>query len=133
MNYIDLYLNYVCPQCWHSLDECKCGVTNHWLMQIDRNLQQHIRILRSKDYRTVSCCESHEDTNCNELYICFSKEYDFGNALPLPNGFQYQKKYLKLVISYGKNLSVEEREAKKQKNLSDLLEWCKNLPDNRQH
>lgn len=132
MDYIEHYLNFVCPRCYHSLDECKCEGINHWLLHIDRNLQQHIRILRRKDYRSVSCCESHIDRNSNELYIGFSKDYDFGGALPLPEGFRYQKKHLKLVVSYSKNLSVEEREAMKQKNLSDLLEWCKNLPDNRQ-
>lgn len=127
-DYYALYLSYVCPQCFCSLDECKCSHHPTSLIHIDRNIQQHIRILHDKGYATLFCCESHYGMP-SEIYISFAREYGFGDGVSLPNGFQYNRNYRQLQYSFRRNLSEEQMNQIKAEKLEELLQWCENLPN----
>lgn len=130
-DYINAYFNYVCPQCFCSLDECKCVNYPTSLIHIDRNIQQHVRILHDKGYATLYCCESHytESGEKREIYISFAKEYGFGDRVTIPNGFHYNKQHRLLGCMIKKNLTEEQMNKVKTEKLAKLLEWCKDLPN----
>ena len=121
----DAYINYVCPKCWNTLDECDCRLIPYDLVMIDRNIQEHIRILNNKGYRTMYCCESHMFGN---TYIMFADDYYFDES-KIPKGFKYHKKKRLIEHNYDEKMSVEEFEESKKYHLGLLLEWCKSLPE----
>ena len=123
----DAYMNFVCPYCWNTLDNCTCELfPPYHLMFIDRNIQEHIRILNEKGYRTIACCEGHK-TVCVETYVAFGQ--DFFEGIDMPKGFKYHKKRRVIHHSYSAKLTEEQLEDKKKESLAVLLEWCKNLPN----
>ena len=118
-------MHYVCPHCWNTLDECVCEqFPPYHLILIDKNIQEHIRILNNKGYSTMYCCEGH----CagSNTYISFGN-VDFDDDT-LPVGFKYSKKHHMLSYTYSTRLSNEEVEEIKKEKLKILLDWCKNLP-----
>lgn len=123
------YKDYVCPNCFHTLDNCECELRPYSLIMIDSGIQEHIRILRSKGYITTGCCESHEEI-CISIYISFNVDYGFGAIIKLPEGFKFNKKKNAIIYDFNKKLSREEIEKEKKNKLIELLEWCKNLPNN---
>lgn len=121
------YMNYVCPYCWNTLNNCTCDLfPPYHLVFIDKNIQEHIRILNEKGYRTVGCCEGHVKV-CINTYIAFSDNYfkDTGT----PDGFKYDKKRRIVTYTYSTKLSKEDMERIKEEKLKTLLEWCKSLPN----
>lgn len=127
-NILELYLEYVCPKCFNTLDKCQCDSKSYSLINIDRNLQEHIRILKRKGYSTLNCCEGHYN-NVNTIYIQFAKEYGFGDKIVLPYNFRYVKSHRIIEYKYSKTLSVELFEKVKTEQLNILLDWCNNLSD----
>lgn len=118
--------NYVCPYCLYPLDKCICEIYPPYnLIHIDKNIQEHIRILNEKGYRTMYCCEGH-GTGSN-TYIYFTMHY-FNDIEP-PKGFEYKRKKTMVSYSYSTKLKDEEAEEIKKDKLKSLLEWCKELPD----
>lgn len=126
---VELYRDYVCPNCFHTLDDCECELRPYSLIMIDNGIQEHIRTLRNKGYITTGCCESHEDI-CISIYISFNINYGFGTTIPLPEGFKFNKKKNAIIYDFNRKLSREEVETEKKNKLDALLEWCKNLPNN---
>ena len=123
----DAYMNFVCPFCWNTLNKCTCDVfPPYHLIFIDRNIQEHIRILNEKGYRTTACCEAHKGI-CYSTYIYFANDYFEG--VDAPDGFEYDKKRRAVSYKYKTKITEEEMEELKKENLKILLEWCKNLPD----
>ena len=121
------YINYVCPYCWHTLNNCTCDLfPPYHLILIDKNIQEHIRILNEKGYRTIGCCEGHYKV-CINTYIAFIKDY-FKDA-DIPEGFEYNRKRKMVTYTYSTRLTKENMENIKMEKLKVLLEWCKNLPD----
>lgn len=121
------YMNYVCPHCFHTLDECTCEIyLPYHLIWIDRGIQEHVRILNQKGYKTTNSCESH-NKNTN-MYISFAYDYGFGDTLPMPNGFDLMKSHNAVSFLYKGKTTDEEFEVQKKEHLADLLEWCRNLP-----
>lgn len=132
-NWLEIYLNYACPKCFNGLDRCTCGgiIPGAYLVHLDRNLQQPVHDLNKKGFRTIGCCESHYDQEQgNKLYINFAHEYQFGELLPVPEGFKYNVKTREIFVVYSGSHTAEEREAAKAKDIVTLQEWCNNLPDN---
>lgn len=124
----NVYLNYVCPHCWNTVDECICEqYPPYELVLIDRNIQEHIRILNCKGYHTVYCCEGHSIGN--NTYISFAN-VEFDND-KIPMGFKYDKKHREISYTYSTKFTKEEFERIKEENIAVLLEWCKGLPDNK--
>lgn len=123
-------VDYVCADCFNTLENCTCKnrPMKKVIIAVDKNIQEHVRILNQKGYITLDCCESHNKHG--NMYISFTSDYGFGTALPLPNGFKKLKKCA-VSIMYKKNISDEEFSSKKKEYLDTLLEWCNNLPDNR--
>lgn len=120
------YINYVCPYCFNALNKCTCEVfPPYHLIFIDENIQEHIRILNEKGYRTTACCEGHEKV-CLSTYIAFANNYF--NEIELPSGFKYDKKRRIISYSYSTKIKKEKIEELKKENLKILLEWCNNLP-----
>lgn len=119
-------MNYVCPYCFNALNKCTCKLyPPYHLIMIDKNIQEHIRILNEKGYKTMYCCEGHGvSTN---TYIAFAMNY-FSN-INAPDGFKYDKKKTIITYSYPSKLTKEEAKELKQKKLELLLEWCKSLPN----
>ena len=71
----EAYTNYVCPYCWNTLDKCTCELfPPYHLILIDRNIQEHVRLLNEKGYRTMACCEGHR-MRCINTYITFADDY----------------------------------------------------------
>jgi len=122
----EYYINYVCPYCMHTLDNCICKLfPPHNLIHIDKNIQEHVRILNDKGYRTMYCCECHESGS--NTYIAFIMDY-FKDIKP-PKHFVYKKNRTIVNHSYSSKLTREEFEELKKKNLESLLEWCNQLPN----
>lgn len=123
----DAYINFVCPHCWNTLDNCICELfPPYYLIFIDRNIQEHIRILNKKKYLTTGCCEGHREV-CISTYITFANDYL--REIDMPKGFRYDKKRRMIAHTYSTKLSEEKMEEFKKENLETLLEWCKSLPD----
>lgn len=123
----DVYMNYVCPYCWNTLDSCTCSLfPPYHLIFIDRKIQEHIRLLNEKGYRTTACCEGHMDV-CINTYIAFANNYF--KDINTPDGFDYDEKRRIITYTYSSKLAKEEMENLKNEKLRILLEWCKNLPN----
>ena len=123
------YLNYVCPNCWNTLDNCTCKLfPPYHLIFIDRNIQEHIRLLNEKGYRTTACCEGHR-VRCLNTYISFPEDYF--KEISTPEGFEYDGKRRMITYTYSMNLSEEKMENLKAEKLAVLLEWINGLPNRR--
>lgn len=123
----DVYMNYVCPYCWNTLDSCTCKLfPPYHLIYIDNNIQEHIRILNEKGYRTMACCEGHKDV-CINTYIAFANNYF--KDIDTPDGFEYDKKRRMITYTYSTKLEEKEMEELKKEKLKTLLDWCKSLPN----
>lgn len=124
----DAYMDYVCPYCMNTLDNCTCNELQppYYLIMIDRNIQEHIRILNQKGYYTKFSCEGHEGYSFN-TYIVFADDY-FEN-IDMPKKFKYSKKDRKISYIYSAKLSDEKFRELKRDNIAELLKWCNNLPD----
>lgn len=121
----DAYMNYVCPHCFNTLNKCTCKLyPPYHLIWIDKGIQEHIRVLNEKGYKTTNCCESHKYPD--NLYIMFVNSYGL-NKTKLPSGFKFYKKSNVLSFEYNSKITQEEFEIQKKEKLSCLLEWCKNL------
>ena len=129
MPMVKSYRDYVCPNCFNTLEDCECELRPYSLIMIDNGIQEHIRVLRSKGYVTTGCCESHEEI-CISIYISFVKDYGFGTTISLPEGFIFNKKKNAIIYDFSKKLSREELRSEKENKLNALLEWCMNLPNN---
>ena len=94
----DVYMNYVCPYCWNTLDNCICEMfPPYHLIFIDKNIQEHIRLLNEKGYRTMACCEGHKEV-CLNTYISFANDYF--KDVTTPEGFKYDKKRRMITYTY---------------------------------
>lgn len=119
-------MNYICPYCWNTLNNCDCDLfPPYQLIFIDKNIQEHIRILNKKGYRTTGCCEGHRKI-CINTYISFADNY-FKNT-EMPEGFKYDKKRKMITHSYSTRLTKDKMEESKKENLDILLAWCNQLP-----
>ena len=55
-----LYEEYVCLKCFNQLNKCVCkNYPPKELIHIDKDIQEHIRILNQKGYLTKYCCAGH--------------------------------------------------------------------------
>ena len=123
----DTYMNYVCPYCWYTLDNCTCDLfPPYHLIFIDRNIQEHVRLLNEKGYNTTGCCEGHGKASIN-TYIAFANNYF--KDVDMPDGFKHDKKRNMVVYIYSTKLTEEKIEELKKEKLEELLKWCKNLPN----
>lgn len=123
------YENFVCPYCWNTLDNCTCELfPPYHLIFIDRNIQEHIRILNEKGYRTTGCCEGHR-TICINTYIAFPEDYF--KEISIAEGFKYDKKRRMISYTYSQKLTEEKMEELKAEKLKVLLDWIKGLPNRR--
>lgn len=123
----EAYINYVCPYCWYTLDNCICELfPPYHLIFIDKNIQEHIRILNEKGYRTTACCEGHR-VKCINTYISFADAYF--EEIDTPDGFKHDKKRKTITYTYSQKLTEEKMEELKTDKLESLLKWVKNLPN----
>lgn len=123
----DAYINYVCPYCWNTLDNCTCEIfPPYHLVFIDRGIQEHIRTLNEKEYKTIGCCEGHKEV-CTNTYLAFANDYL--KDIDMPDGFKYDKKRRMVVYTYPTRITEEELEEMKKETLAILLKWCKDLPN----
>lgn len=121
------YKEYVCPECFKQLPECKCPSLPWHLVQIDLGIQEQIRILNNKGYNTCFCCSGHYDPSSLVIYIKFGRPYLFDR---FPEEFKYNKRNQTLSYTYTKkDKKTEEIYKERQaKLLADLLEWANELP-----
>lgn len=130
----ELMMNYICPQCFNTLDVCECDSKPYYsLWWIDRNIQEVVRVLNEKGYKTQYCCESHDPQHT--IYIAFMNSCRLDNAILAPEGFKFRSSRSVIEHAYGKDskarkkMTMEEFEAEKKKHLDILLEWAKSLPE----
>jgi len=120
------YENFVCPYCFNTLDKCSCKLFPPYnTIFIDKGIQEHIRVLNQKGYKTIGCCEGHYKGVCINTYIAFSFNYGF----VIPDGFKFDKNKNAVHFEYSPKLTKEEMEELKKEKLAVLLEWCKSLDD----
>lgn len=118
---------YVCSNCFSRVMDCDCAhFPSGNLIYIDLGMQEHIKILRSKGYNTLTCCESHRPED--SIYIMFSR-YDGIEGLELPEGFTGQQYGISVEYHYPQNINIRDFEIEKQRQLDTLLQWCKSLPN----
>ena len=92
---------------------------------IDKKLQEPIRILNQKGYRTWACCEGHNADE--EIYIRLLVTDEMMKN-KLPDGFWIDKKeFIRCRIP--KN--CEDIEQFKDNKISDLKSWILKLPNNK--
>ena len=104
----DAYMNYNCPYCWYTLDGCTCDLfPPYHLIFIDKNIQEHIRVLNEKGYHTTACCEGHREI-CLNTYVAFANDY-FDNV-DMPDGFKHDKKRRTISYTYSTKLTEEKME-----------------------
>lgn len=130
----DIYEYFVCPRCYYTMDKCTCDIEaypNYCAVMIDKGMQEQIRILNKKDYFTLYCCESHDAKDT--IYIKFRDKFGLGKSIDVPSGFELDKKNNQIEYSYDKNITQEEFEKEKEKQLAILLDWCKSLPECKKH
>ena len=123
-----LYRHYVCPFCFHKLNECTCKYLPYTLTMIDENMQYIIRTLNEKNYTTTGCCESHYNKLGTVLYVVFSYEWPELLAAVPPEGFKYNKPRRAILHDFPKNMPKEAYEAEKSALLAALTAWCDALP-----
>lgn len=125
-----IYENYVCPKCFNKLPNCTCpgNMPPYQLLWIDKEIQEHIKILNEKGYSTSYSCESHSPRGTT--HIIFNSSKNPSKEVPLPEGFIWHDKYNKLYAEYDKKMPLEDYELNKKNNLDSLLEWCNKLPNN---
>ena len=124
---------YVCSGCFRSPGECICDdmLPGH-LVVIDRGIQEHVRILNEKGYRTDYCCESHRP--CDNLYVSFRIAPKPGAVPALPQGFKSRGRGRVVEHMYGRDsrarrrMTAENFEREKAEHLASFLEWCRSLP-----
>lgn len=122
----EVYINYVCPHCMNVLNKCTCELfPPYYLIHIDKNIQEHIRILNERGYHTIYCCEGHRG-RCINTYITFADDYFL--EIGTPKGFKYDKKRRTITYTYSPKLTKEKMEELKTEKLNILLEWVKSLP-----
>lgn len=123
----EVYQNYVCPKCLYRLPDCKCpGSPPYQILWIDKSLQNHIRILNQKKYKTKFCCEGHdEDDRAHIMFHCGNSP---DNLDTLPEGWKYNKRWGRIETKK-KYKDMEGGYAAKQKYMDSLLEWIESLPE----
>lgn len=69
------YKNYVCPNCWEQIQNCKCNSHPYKLINIDVLMQYAIRNLNLLRIKTYGCCEGHYYKNqIANIYINFRED-----------------------------------------------------------
>lgn len=116
------YADYVCSKCFNTPDKCTCEFQPYYLVNIDRNIQDAIRVLNEKGYTTRFCCESHSDND--SIYIMFARDYGFDT---MPDGFICNKKDNTVRYEYAHGMAYDKFLEDKQKHLKALLDWCEGL------
>ena len=119
------YENYVCPECLYPLNECKCReYPPYSLIMVDKEIQPIIRVLNSKGYSTIGCCESHYGSMSPRLYVIFDRKYD----LEPPDGFQKVKNGTGISHEYDRKIKEDDWKIEKETYLNVLKQWAENLP-----
>lgn len=114
------YENYVCPDCWRPLGECQSDILPYKLLYIDKGIQEHVRVLNSKGYHTIGCCEGHVGRSTTHVF--FSKDYKLGDYIPIPKGFNVSRKGCCL------SSDISRTPKDKRNDLAELLRWCYEIP-----
>ena len=120
---LSMYMNHVCPHCFNQINKCRCKLfPPYTLILIDLGMQEIIRSLNNKGYKTVYSCESHY-TYTFAIYIRFAKDYKFKI---IPDGF---KKSDSVTIEHMiKNTNNEKSfNEEKEKYLDILTKWVDSL------
>lgn len=122
---LQAYRSYVCPECFNRLDKCSCEFFPPYsLIFIDCGIQEQVRILNEKGYKTIGCCESHYNGVCDNIYVAFGKDWDFQC---MPEGFRYNQRRRMLIHDYKRYISESDFRREKEQYLAALLEWCREL------
>lgn len=116
------YENYVCPVCFKRLEDCTCEFHPWHLINIDKAMQEPVRILNDKGYKTQYCCEGHKPQD--SAYIAFPLGY---MPKTMPKGFRHKNMPDGIYYKYKNGTSASEFAKEKNRMLSALLEWCDDL------
>lgn len=121
-----VFNRYVCYTCFKRVNECTCEFYPPTsLIMIDEAMQDIVRIMNEKGFRTMGCCESHYKGVCQCIYVAIgSFKYEITT---FPEGFVWNRYRHSLAHEYKRNISKEEFEAEKAKYLKILREWVDTL------
>lgn len=114
---------FVCSSCFNDAENCTCGRFEAEKIEIDKNMQEILKNLNAKNYKTVFSCESHFNKQLPQIYIKFVKDYDFSF---LPDGFSYKRRF-RIVEHLNRNKKPDKFEAEKQNCLKNLLIWSEKI------
>lgn len=119
-------ITYICPFCFHELDDCRCSCYSYYLVQIDKLIVPIIRTLNKKGYITTACCSGHiEKNDCTTIYVAFKEDYFSKSNLPV--GAVYLKSEKMLKYDDLRNMTAEERKEFQAECLERLAIWAENL------
>ena len=137
----EAFLSYQCWGCGKPVDHCTCQNGPNWrLGHMDYALLKHMRILNSKNYDAMFCCEGHDsfaeffiEFTSSEIYYEYNHENPQENMPPLPQGFKAEcyddgVGVTITITDSSDGLTPEEFKARKAELIEQLLEWCKSLP-----
>lgn len=119
----------VCPECFKR--NCSHGLGK---IKIDESMEEILRILNSKNYKTLYHCGGHVRDGFIQTYIMFASFVNFGHniSIDIGDGWRYdaRKNILEYYIEhkYCKNISVEEEVNILESKHRELLNWANNLP-----
>lgn len=111
--------DYVCPLCFNQIENCTCIYPSFTLIMIDNQIQDAVRILNQKGYRTMDSCEGHIENMIPNTYISF---YEPIKSAPV--GFTNEGKVIRKIYSCDnkKTFNKEKKEA-----IENLNKWAENL------
>lgn len=119
----------VCPVCFKR--KCKHGSAK---IEIDESMEDILRILNNKNYKTLYHCGGHVYDGFIQIYIMFTSFANFGYniGIDVGNGWQYDTK--KNVLEYFidnkrcRSMPVETRVKILESKHKELLDWANSLP-----
>ena len=115
-----------CPICLCT--DCK---HDYRKIEIDSKIYPIIKTLNDKGYRTSFCCEGHFEKSIFQLYILFSKQYDFSKYKHILKDFEVNNWIYRTNIEFikYKQYKLERSFNKKQARLLEqLYEFVEALP-----
>lgn len=124
---LELYRNYVCTACWKQLGECNARFKPYHLTFIDVGIQDIVRTLNNKGYRTGGCCEGHNNNGTCTYVSFYDRLSDYAIA-NVPDGFKIKDNGSSIVSEYYKYKSDGKFEMVKAKRIDALREWADSLP-----
>lgn len=119
----------VCPECFKR--NCNHG---HEKIEIDESMEEILRTLNNKNYKTLYHCGGHVCNGFIQIYVMFCGFVNFGYnvATDIGKGWKYDSKnnMIEYYIDnkHYRGMSIESRVNVIESKQKELLDWANSLP-----